>query len=170
LQIKLHSSFAREINGAILRQLVGDNSPRLGRKSVLCGIIINRVLGRTESAALKEVLLWDDYLNMTYLALNLSHYVNGVAKRHAEVLRQMFSRYRIDAITNGVHATTWTSPLFQALFDQHVPGWREDNFTLRYALGIPPQDVWRTHEQVGNLYLRFERIPGMEDVTKAYLR
>ena len=109
--------------------------------------LINRVLGRPETEAMKEVLLWDDYLNLTYLALNLSHYVNGVAKRHAAVLQQMFAQYRIDAITNGVHATTWTSPPFQALFDQHVPGWREDNFTLRYALSIPSQDVWRAHDQ-----------------------
>jgi starch phosphorylase len=109
--------------------------------------LINQVLGRTETAAMRDVLHWDDYLNMTYLALNLSHYVNGVAKRHAEVLRQMFTQYRIDAITNGVHATTWTSPPFQALFDQHVPGWREDNFTLRYALSIPSQDVWQAHDQ-----------------------
>lgn len=68
--------------------------------------LINQVLGRTETDAMKEVMLWDDYLNMTYLALNLSHYVNGVAKKHAEVLRQMFAQYRIDAITNGVHAAT----------------------------------------------------------------
>ena len=31
------------------------------------------------------VLAGDTMLNMTYLALNLSHYVNGVAKKHAEV-------------------------------------------------------------------------------------
>lgn len=109
--------------------------------------LINRVLGRPETEAMREVLLWDDYLNMTYLALNLSYYVNGVAKKHAEVLRQMFAQYRIDAITNGVHAVTWTSPPFQALFDQHIPGWREDNFTLRYALSIPSPDIWRAHEQ-----------------------
>lgn len=47
-----------------------------------------------------------DCLNMTYLALNLSHYVNGVAKRHAEVSRLMFADHEIDSITNGVHART----------------------------------------------------------------
>jgi glycogen phosphorylase len=51
----------------------------------------------------------------------------------------------IDAITNGVHAATWTSPPFQTLFDQYIPGWREDNFSLRYALSIPSQDVWNAH-------------------------
>lgn len=109
--------------------------------------LINQVLGRTETEAIREVLRWDDYLNMTYLALNLSYYVNGVAKKHAEVLRQMFAQYRIDAITNGVHAATWTCPSFQALFDRHVPGWREDNFTLRYVLSIPSGEVWQAHEQ-----------------------
>jgi hypothetical protein len=66
-------------------------------------------------------------LNMTYLALNLSHYVNGVAKRHQEVSQQMFGRYPIDAITNGIHAATWATPAFQTLFDRWIPGWRDDN-------------------------------------------
>ena len=108
--------------------------------------LLSRVLGRPEVEAMKTVFSWDNYLNMTYLALNLSHYVNGVAKRHAEVLRQMFTQYHIDAITNGVHATTWTSAPFQALFDRHIPGWREENFTLRYALSIPPEEVWKAHD------------------------
>jgi starch phosphorylase len=109
--------------------------------------LLSRVLGRPEVAAMKAVFSWDNYLNMTYLALNLSHYVNGVANRHAEVLRQMFPQYRIDSITNGVHATTWTSQPFQELFDQHIPGWREENFILRYALSIPPQEVWEAHHK-----------------------
>jgi starch phosphorylase len=76
-------------------------------------------------------------LNMTYLALNLSNYVNGVAKKHGEVSRLMFADYPIDAITNGVHAATWTTEPMQELFDRHIPGWREDNFSLRYVLNIP---------------------------------
>ncbi|MFZ5450812.1 MAG: alpha-glucan family phosphorylase [Thermodesulfobacteriota bacterium] len=86
-------------------------------------------------------------LNMTYLALNLSNYVNGVAKKHGEVSRLMFADYPIDAITNGVHAATWTSEPMQALFDRHIPGWREDNFSLRYVLNIPEKELWDTHQQ-----------------------
>jgi starch phosphorylase len=26
-----------------------------------------------------------------------------------------------------------------------VAGWREDNFSLRYTLNIPKQDVWKAH-------------------------
>jgi len=84
-------------------------------------------------------------LNMTYLALGLSTYVNGVAKLHGETSRQMFPQVPIEAITNGVHAATWASPAFKELFDRCIPSWREDNYTLRSALGLPPEEVWSSH-------------------------
>src|SRR5690349_12629466 len=62
-----------------------------------------------------------DALNMTYLALRFSGYVNGVAMRHGEVSRGMFPTYELSAITNGVHAITWTSPAFTELFDSYIP-------------------------------------------------
>ncbi len=105
-----------------------------------------RVLGLGDDLmALGDVFHCDHTLNMTHLALSLSHYVNGVAKRHGEVSRVMFPHYTIDAITNGVHATTWASPPFAELFDRHISGWRTDNFMLRYALNIPREEVWDTH-------------------------
>ena len=70
--------------------------------------LVAQVLGRREIYEMKEVFCCEGILNMTYLAANLSHYINGVAKRHGEITRLMFSRYVIDAITNGVHAGTWT--------------------------------------------------------------
>jgi len=88
----------------------------------------------------------DNVLNMTYLALDNSVYVNGVAKRHGEVSRQMFAQYKIDSITNGVHAGFWTAPPIQALFDRHISAWREDNASLRYALGIPRHELWAAHQ------------------------
>lgn len=84
-------------------------------------------------------------LNMTYLALHLSGYVNGVAKLHGETSRKLFSDLRIEAITNGVHTATWASPSFRKLFDSRIPGWREDNFGLRAAVGIPQEEVWQAH-------------------------
>jgi starch phosphorylase len=84
-------------------------------------------------------------LNMTQLALGLSTYVNGVAKQHGETSRQMFPEVPIEAITNGVHAGTWTSPAFQQLFDRYIPNWREDNYSLRGALGLPAEEVWASH-------------------------
>jgi starch phosphorylase len=84
-------------------------------------------------------------LNMTYLALSLSTYVNGVAKLHGETSRKMFPQVPIEAITNGVHAATWVSPAFKELFDRCIPSWREDNYSLRSALGLPPEEVWSSH-------------------------
>jgi glycogen phosphorylase len=84
-------------------------------------------------------------LNMTYLALSLSNFVNGVAKLHGEVSRRMFPNVPIEAITNGVHAATWTSAPFCELFDRYIPTWRQDNYTLRGALGLPPEEVWTAH-------------------------
>ncbi len=84
-------------------------------------------------------------LNMTYLALSLSTYVNGVAKLHGETSRKMFPQVPIEAITNGVHAVTWTSPAFKELFDRCISSWREDNYSLRSALGLPPEEVWASH-------------------------
>jgi starch phosphorylase len=79
--------------------------------------------------------------------LNLSHYINGVAKKHGEVSRHMFAQYKIDAITNGVHAATWTGQPFQALLDSHIPGWRDDSFMQRYALNIPKNEIWDAHRK-----------------------
>ena len=84
-------------------------------------------------------------LNMTYLALNLSRYVNGVAKKHGEVSRDMFCGYEIDAITNGVHAASWASEEMQVLFDRYMPDWRRDSFSLRGALNIPVGALREAH-------------------------
>ena len=107
--------------------------------------LVDRVLGQHEAFTIKNVFCCNNTLNMTYLALNLSHYINGVAKKHGEISRHMFAQYHIDSITNGVHAETWTCPAFQELYDHFIPGWREDNFSLRYALSISQEEIWKTH-------------------------
>src|SRR5438067_7447277 len=99
--------------------------------------LVSEILGREQLGLLDEAEAWEgDALNMTYLALRFSGYVNGVAMRHGEVSRGMFPAYEISAITNGVHAITWTSPAFAELFDSYIPGWRTDNHYLRYAISI----------------------------------
>jgi glycogen phosphorylase len=65
--------------------------------------------------------------------------------QHGKVSREMFPDYAIDAITNGVHAATWTAPAFQAVFDRHLPRWREDNLKLRYAMEIPESEIAEAH-------------------------
>jgi starch phosphorylase len=107
--------------------------------------MVTRVLGHRTVFEMPDVFCCGGALNMTYLALNLSRYVNGVAKRHGEISQMMFSGYSIDAITNGVHAATWVSEPFQKLFDRHIKSWRHDNFSLRYALNIPKKEIWKIH-------------------------
>ena len=51
----------------------------------------------------------NNLLNMTYVALRFSRWVNGVAMQHGKVSQQMFPDYHVESITNGVHAATWIS-------------------------------------------------------------
>src|SRR3989338_5472334 len=88
--------------------------------------LVQSVLGRREVYDMKEVFCCEGLLNMTYLGFNLSHYINGVTKKHGEISRLMFGRYLIDSITNGVHAATWTAESFQKLYDRYIPDWRVD--------------------------------------------
>ncbi len=101
-----------------------------------------KILTSTEG---QDALCCDNLLNMTFLGFSLSHYINGVAKRHGEVSRQMFGRYPIDAITNGIHSVTWAAPSIAAMFDRHIPGWREDTASLRYAMSIEHGELWKAH-------------------------
>jgi starch phosphorylase len=114
-----------------------------------------RVLGQRRAAHAREALQCDQELNLTHLALTVSDYVNGVAKKHGEVSRNMFPEQRIDAITNGVHAATWMSPPFQRLFDLHVPDWREDNFGLRAVLEIPRCRILEAHRESKRELVRY---------------
>lgn len=126
--------------------------------------LVSQVLGREQLGLLDEADAWEgDALNMTYLALRFSGYVNGVAMRHGEVSRGMFPSYEISAITNGVHAITWTSPAFAALFDSYIPGWRTDNNYLRYAISIPLPAIREAHaEAKTELFAEIGRAYGVQ--------
>lgn len=109
--------------------------------------LVKKVLGELIPYDLLQELAGKEHLNMTQLALNLSHYINGVAKKHGMVSREMFPGYHIDSITNGIHSATWTNPYFSELYDRYIPGWKLDPFSLRYALNIPDNEVWDTHQK-----------------------
>ncbi|HID25633.1 MAG TPA: alpha-glucan family phosphorylase [Thermoplasmata archaeon] len=98
---------------------------------------------------------FENKLNMTKLGLFFSHYINGVAKKHGEVSREMFPGYSIDSITNGVHSITWVSESFQKLFDKYMPGWRFDPYTLRSAFSIPKEEIWNAHMEAKKQLIDF---------------
>ncbi|HXE09344.1 MAG TPA: alpha-glucan family phosphorylase [Acidobacteriaceae bacterium] len=104
------------------------------------------VLGQERGAAIERFGgVHNGLLNMTYLALRFSRYVNGVAMQHGKVSQQMFPGYHVHAITNGVHAATWISPPMQQLFDAEIPEWRHDNHYLRSIYGIAPGKIANCH-------------------------
>ena len=110
--------------------------------------MVRRALGEERTVALEAAeCCLNGTLNMTYLALVFSHYINGVSQRHHEVSHSMFPSYPINSITNGVHATTWTVPAFQNLYDRHIPEWRGDNLYLRYAISIPLDEIQQAHAE-----------------------
>jgi starch phosphorylase len=110
--------------------------------------LVRQVLGEERTTFLEaNGCCLDGMLNMTYLGLVFSHYINGVAMRHGEISQNMFPNYPVNSITNGVHAATWTSPPFSKLFDRHIPEWRRDNLYLRYAVGIPLEEIRQAHEE-----------------------
>ena len=105
-----------------------------------------RILGGERTARLETLRVFEDgLLNMTLLALKFSRYANGVAMQHGKVSRGMFPQYKIDSITNGVHAPTWIAEPMQQLLDSQLPAWRRDNLYLRNAIDLPENEIQAAH-------------------------
>lgn len=120
--------------------------------------LVQEVLGEfcdIDSLRRDRIIDGEEKLNMTYLGLHHADYINGVAKRHGETARRMFPQYRIDAITNGVHAVTWTSEAMAAVFDRHIPLWRQDPYCLRNALNMPRQEIQDAHQVAKKSLIQF---------------
>ena len=107
--------------------------------------MVERIVGDIVPLDLFKELGGQDQLNMTILALNLSRYVNGVAKKHGEVSKALFPGFEIHAITNGVHAFTWASPYMVNLFDDYLPGWANEPELLVRVDNIPDEELWDAH-------------------------
>lgn len=108
--------------------------------------LVQNLLGDFVPLDLLKRVGGEDKLNLTLLALNLSHYENGVAKEHRKVSQEMFPGYHIDSITNGVHSVSWINDDLKKVLDKYISGWRSDPFSLRYALSIPREEIWAAHE------------------------
>jgi starch phosphorylase len=103
----------------------------------------------------------DGRFNMTVLALRLAGHSNGVSRLHGDVSRQMWQRVwpdrpvdqvPIGAITNGVHAPSWISSTFKALYARHIgEDWvdRQDDRALwERVADIPDEELWTAHQQM----------------------
>jgi starch phosphorylase len=125
--------------------------------------LVQRVLGEQQANIMRSSDCCPmGNLNMTYLALSFSRYINGVAMHHGKISRDMYPSYPINSITNGVHAVTWTAMPFQRLYDRYIPEWRNDHLYLRYAISIPLDDIQQAHaEAKRELLAEVERRTGI---------
>lgn len=113
-------------------------------------------LRRVVEPPVLRALAGPERCNLTWLALRLSGWVNGVADRHAQTSRVLFPGYEVHAITNGVHALTWTAPALAALYDKHVPKWCHEPELLVRAQRIPDAELVAAHQAARGVL--FERV------------
>ncbi|HLZ01082.1 MAG TPA: alpha-glucan family phosphorylase [Bradyrhizobium sp.] len=109
--------------------------------------LVERLLGDYIEITEIKRFAGQDHLNMTQLALHLSGRINGVSERHAETTSHLFPGYRVRAITNGVHAPTWTHRSFANLYQSHFPHWAHEPEILTRADQLSDESVWDAHEE-----------------------
>lgn len=107
--------------------------------------LVVTIMGEVIPLKVLKELGGKENLNMTRLGLNLSEFINGVAKKHGEVSRNMFPGYEISAITNGVHTFTWTCDSFKRLYDKYLPGWANEPELFVRVGRIPDDEIWDAH-------------------------
>ncbi len=99
--------------------------------------------------------------HMPVVAIRLSAKVNGVARRHGEESRRIWSplwpdrpveRVPIGYVTNGVHVATWMAGPVLTLFDAHFgPNWLgrvDDRAFWDEVLEVDDAAFWRAHDQL----------------------
>ncbi len=119
--------------------------------------MVSEVLGEVLPLHIMKRLGGEDRLNMTLLGLNLSEYVNGVAKKHRDVSKHMFPGYEISAITNGVHSYSWTCESMRKLFDKYLPGWANEPEVFVRVGRIPNGELWDAHMEAKRHLLDYVR-------------
>ena len=117
--------------------------------------LVVRILGEFIPLKVLKGLGGQESLNMTRLGLNLSEFINGVAKKHSEVSRSMFPGYEISAITNGVHTFTWTCDSFKKLYDKYLPGWANEPELFVRVGRIPDEEIWTAHMDAKKALLNY---------------
>ena len=125
--------------------------------------LVEMIMGEPIPLNVLKELGGPHHLNMTLLGLNLSEYINGVAKKHSEVSRNMFPGYEINAITNGVHSYTWTCESFKKIYDKYLPGWANEPEVFVRIGRIPDEEIWDAHvEAKKNLFDYIKGETGVE--------
>ncbi|MFQ5636432.1 MAG: alpha-glucan family phosphorylase [bacterium] len=117
--------------------------------------LVQKVMRPVYIDYLSEILGGPNPVNLTTISLALSSFVNGVSAKHTEVSKNMLNYPKLEAITNGVHSATWTSPSFQRLYSQYIPGWDIDPSHFARAMFIPDEEIWKAHMVAKGKLLRY---------------
>ncbi|MFQ6677480.1 MAG: alpha-glucan family phosphorylase [Fidelibacterota bacterium] len=90
-------------------------------------------------------LVQNSRLHMTELGLYFSRSANGVSELHGKVAQNQFPQFKIGHITNGVYHPYWVCPQYRELFDDYLPGWRQEGEKLLNLDSIPDEKLLVAH-------------------------
>ncbi|MFQ6604437.1 MAG: alpha-glucan family phosphorylase [Fidelibacterota bacterium] len=93
--------------------------------------------------------------HMTEMGLYYSRSANGVSALHGKVAREQFPDFEIGHITNGVYHPYWVGKTWRELFDQRLPGWREDATRLLNVDALTDEDLLQAHLSQKHFLLGF---------------
>jgi glycogen phosphorylase len=112
----------------------------------------------------------DDLFHMTTTALRLSARVNGVARKHGEVSRELWHQLwpqlkvedvPIGHVTNGVHLATWMASRMFRLLNRHLgEGWTErldQPGVWDQVLTLDDNELWHEHIETKLALLTYVR-------------
>ncbi len=138
------------------------------------GFIESLRLDRNEFIALGRSIPTDETeeFGMTPLAIRMCRSSNGVSEKHGDVSRSLWlkmfpesentSGVPITHVTNGVHASTWVSPVFQDLYCRRIGNdWAkllQDPALWEAAFKkLSDDEIWKAHCTLKNLLVAFVR-------------
>jgi starch phosphorylase len=143
--------------------------------------MLERYLGKTVAAtkiSFKEFMTLGRFdpsnegepFNMAVLAVSTANSVNGVAKLHGVVTRELFAgrwpnypedEVPITSITNGIHTQTWVSHRMARLFDRYLDiDWRrnpQNESAWQGVWNIPDEELWQVLEDQRATLVRYIR-------------
>jgi len=103
----------------------------------------------------------EDHFNMSYLASNLSHGINGVSMLHGDVsktvLKDLFQGYmeeelEIGYVTNGVHYPTWAAQewkdIHKKYFGEEFPANQLDFDVWKNIYNVPDAEIWELRKKL----------------------
>ncbi|MEB2330603.1 MAG: alpha-glucan family phosphorylase [Ignavibacteriaceae bacterium] len=103
-----------------------------------------------------------EQFNMACLAINNSHFLNGVSKLHAETARKMWAlpdnRSQIESITNGIHTKSYLSYISERVYRKNFGvDWLKHENIWEKISELPDEILWRMRNDNRRQLIKFTR-------------